>query len=64
MQPARLSALTIRLVEYDMQLSTQELLLVASVFEDSGITLIQSRQRMPNTLDLGVPGRIGIKYFA
>jgi hypothetical protein len=42
----------VRLVQYDLQLSTREFLLVANAFDDSGITLIQSRQRMPNTLDL------------
>ena len=42
----------VRLVQYDLQLSTSEFLMAAVAFEDSGISLIQSRQRMPATLDL------------
>jgi hypothetical protein len=39
----------VRLVQYDLQLSTADFLMVAAAFEDSGISLIQSRQRMPGT---------------
>lgn len=42
----------VRLVQYDLQLSTSDFLMAAAAFEDSGIGLIQSRQRMPATLDL------------
>jgi len=42
----------VRCLGYDLQLSTQEFLSCAEVFEDQGITLIQSWNRMPNTLEL------------
>ena len=42
----------VRLVQYDLQLSTSDFFTAAPAFEDSGINLIQSRQRMPATLDL------------
>lgn len=42
----------VRCLGYDLQLSTCEFLACAEVFEDQGITLIQSRNRMPSTLEL------------
>ena len=47
---SRLKAL-VRDLGYDLQLPTAEFLTVASAFERSGIDLVQSRRRMPDTLD-------------
>lgn len=41
-----------RLVGYDLMLPTAQFLELAPEFEDHGLVLIQSRQRMPDTLDL------------
>jgi hypothetical protein len=41
-----------RLVGYDLLLPTSRFLELAAEFEDHGLVLVQSHQRMPNTLDL------------
>jgi hypothetical protein len=46
----------VRLLRYDLQLSTQEFLSHVTAFEGHGIDLVQSRHRMPNTLE---PSRLG-----
>ena len=42
----------VRLLAYDAQLSTTQFLARVDAFEEHGLLLIQSRLRMPNTLDL------------
>ena len=42
----------VRFVAYDVQMPTDLFINRSSDFEDFGITLVQSRQRMPNTLEL------------
>jgi hypothetical protein len=46
----------VRLLRYDLQLSTPEFLSRVGAFEGHGINLVQSRHRMPNTLE---PSRLG-----
>ena len=41
-----------RLIGYDLLLPTLRFLELAAEFEDHGLALIQSNQRMPNTMDL------------
>ena len=41
-----------RSVGYDLMLPTAQFLELATEFEDHGLVLIQSRQRMPDTLDI------------
>ena len=41
-----------RLVSYDLMLRTQQFMKLLPQFEDHGIVLIQSTQRMPDTLDI------------
>jgi len=41
-----------RCVQYDLMLPTRHFLKLATEFDDHGIALIQSRNRMPDTLDL------------
>jgi hypothetical protein len=43
-------------LRYDLQLPTQEFLSCIGAFEEHGISLVQSRHRMPNTLE---PSRLG-----
>ncbi len=46
----------VRHLGYDLQLSTQEFLSRVAAFEGHGISLVQSRHRMPNTFE---PNRLG-----
>ena len=41
-----------RMVGYDLLLPTSQFIALAPDFEDHGLVLIQSSQRMPNTMDL------------
>src|SRR5688572_18964564 len=42
----------VRMLSYDMQLSTEEFMAQAEVLDDHGLVLIQSRKPMPDTLEL------------
>ena len=45
-----------RSITYDLMLSTAQFLNIAEEFDDHGLVLIQSHQRMPDTLELsGIP---------
>jgi len=53
-----------RLVSYDLMLSTTEFLAIAPKFENYGLVLIQSYQRMPDTLDLSrIPDNQQVKIL-